>query len=67
MGKHLADEDIVAEEGDGLREDRIIEIEGGGDDPVIEGRVSEDIDKEDLPLGNGETEEMDGDFIGRSV
>ena len=52
-GKKLSDEDIVVEKGDGLREDRIIEIEGRGDDPVIEGRVSEDIDKEDLPLAIG--------------
>ena len=29
--------------------------------------VSQDIDEEDLQLGNGEAEEVDGDFIGRGV
>ena len=38
-GKHLADEDIVAEEDDGLGEDWIIVIEGGGNGPLIEDRV----------------------------
>ena len=38
------DEDIVAEEGDGLREDGVIMIEGGGDDSFIEDGVSQDID-----------------------
>ena len=47
------DEDIISEESDGLGEDRIIVVEGRGNDPVIEDRVSEDIDQEDLSLGNG--------------
>ena len=47
------DEDIISEEGDSLGEDRIIVVEGRGNDPVIEDRVSEDIDQEDLSLGNG--------------
>ena len=38
-GKHLADEDIVAEEGDSLGEDRVVMVEGGGNDPLIEDRV----------------------------
>ena len=38
MGKHLADEDIVAEEGDSLREDRVVMVEGRGDDPLVEDR-----------------------------
>ena len=57
MGKHLSDEDIVVEEGDGLGEYRVIVIEGGGDDPLIEDRVSQEIDWEDLPLSNGEVKE----------
>ena len=61
------DKDIVMEEGDGLREDRVIVIEGGGNDPVVEDRVSQDVDKEDLPLGNGEVEEVDRDLVGESV
>ena len=44
VGKHLADEDIIAEEGNGLREDRVIVVEGGGDNPVIEDRIGEDVD-----------------------
>ena len=55
------------EEGDGLREDRVIVIEGGGNDPVVEDRVSQDVDKEDLSLGNGEVEEVDGDLVGGGV
>ena len=47
------DEDIISEESDGLGEDRIIVVGGRGNDPVIEDRVSEDIDQEDLSLGNG--------------
>ena len=65
VGKQLADEDIVAEEGDGLGEDGIVMVEGGGDNPVIEDRVSQDIDKKDFLLGDGEVEEVDGDLIGR--
>ena len=64
MGKQLADEDIVSEEGDGLWENGVIMVDGGGGDPVIEDRVSQDIDEEDLLLGNGEAEEVNGDFIG---
>ena len=39
-GKHLVDEDIIAEEGDSLREDRVVMIEGGDDDPLVEDGVS---------------------------
>ena len=66
-GKHLADKDIVVEEGDGLGEDWVIMIEGGGNDPLVEDMVGQDIDQEDLSLGNREAEEVDGDFIGRGV
>ena len=40
VGKHLSDQDIVAEEGDGLGKYGVIVVEGGGDDPFIENRVS---------------------------
>ena len=33
------DKGIVAEEGDSLREDGVIMVEGRGDDPLIEDRV----------------------------
>ena len=39
VGKHLADEDIVAEEGDGLGEDWVVVVEGRGDNPLVEDRV----------------------------
>ena len=55
------------EEDDSLREDGVVMIEGGGDDPFIEDRISEDVYQEDLPLGNGEAEEVDGDFVGWGV
>ena len=42
-------------------------IESRGNDPVIEDRVGEDIDKEDLLLSNRKTEEVNGNFIGRGV
>ena len=67
MGKHLLDEDIVAEEGDSLRENVIIVVEGRGDYPFIEDGVGEDIDEENFPLSDGEAEEMVGDSIGVGV
>ena len=66
-GKHLADEDIVVEEGDGLGEDGIIMVQGQGNDPLIEDGVGQDIDQEDFPLGDREVEEADGDFVGWGV
>ena len=67
VGKHLADEDIIAEEGDGLWKYGVVVIEGGGNDPLIEDEVSQDIDQEDFSLGNGEAKEVDGDFISRGA
>ena len=58
------DEDIVAEEGNGLGEDWVVMIEGRGDDPVVEDRISQNIDENDFSLSDGETEEVDGDFVG---
>ena len=55
------------EEGDSLGKDRIIMVQGQCDDSFIEDRVSQDVDQEDFPLGNGEAEEVDGDFVGRGV
>ena len=64
LGKHLVDEDIVAEEGDYLREYGIVMVEGGGNDPLIEDGVSQDVDQEDFSLGDREAKEVDGDFVG---
>ena len=61
------DKDIVTEEGDGLGEDRIIMVQGQCKDSLIEDGVSQDIDQEDFSLGDGEVEEVDGDFVGRGV
>ena len=61
------DKDIVAEEGDGLGKYCVVVVEGRGDNPVVKDGVSQDVDKEDFSLGNGEMEEVDGDFFGRGV
>ena len=66
-GKHLVDEDIIAEESDGLGEDWVVMVEGRGDDPLVEDGVSQDVDQENFSLSDGETEEMDGNFIGGGV
>ena len=63
-GKHLVDEDIVVEEGDCLREHGVVVVEGKGEDPLVEDGVGQDVDQEDFSLGDGEAEEVDGDFIG---
>ena len=63
-GKHLSDEDIVAEEGDGLGKDEVIVVESGVDDPFVQNRVGQDVDQKDLSLGDGEMEKVDGDFVG---
>ena len=67
MGKHLLDQDIVAKDGDCLGENGVVVVEGRGDDSFVENGVGQDIDKEDLPLGNRESEEVDGNFVGRGV
>ena len=61
------DEDIVAKKGDGLGEYRIVVVEDGGDDPLIEDGIRQDVDQEDFSLGNWEAEEGDGDLVGRGV
>ena len=61
-GKHLADEDIVAEEGDCLGEDRVVMVQGRGKDPFIEDGVSQDVDQKDFSLGDREAEKVNGDF-----
>ena len=63
-GKHLSDEDIVAEEGDGLGKNEVIVVESGVNDPFVQNRVCQDVDQKDLSLGDGEIEKVDGDFIG---
>ena len=67
MGKHLADEDIVVEEGDGLGEDGIVMMLGRSDNSLVEDGVSQDVDQENLSLGNGKAEEVDGDLVGGGV
>ena len=67
MGKQLVDEDIISEEDDGMGKDGVIMVEGGGDNPVVEDRVSQDIDEKDFLLSDGEVEEVDGDLVGEGV
>ena len=55
------------EEGDSLGKYWVIEIEGRGNDPLIEDGISQDVHQEDLSLGDGEVEEVDGDFVGRGA
>ena len=38
------DEDIVVKKGDSLGEDGVVMVEGGGNDPLIEDGIGEDID-----------------------
>ena len=61
-GKHLADEDIVVEEGDCLGEDRVVVVQGRGEDPFVEDGVGQDVDQKDLSLGDREAEKVNGDF-----
>ena len=61
------DEDIISEEDDGMGKDGVIMVEGGGDNPVVEDRVSQDIDEKDFLLSDGEVEEVDGDLVGEGV
>ena len=63
----MVDEDIISEEDDGLGKDGVIMVEGGGDNPVVEDRVSQDIDEKDFLLSDGEVEEVDGDLVGEGV
>ena len=67
MGKHLANEDIVAEEGDCLGEDRVVVVQGRGEDPFVEDGVGQDVDQKNLSLGNREVEEVNGNFGCRSA
>ena len=46
------DENVVSEESNGMGEGGVVMVQGGTDDPLIEDRISEHIDKEDFPLGN---------------
>ena len=66
-GKHLADKDIVVEEGDCLGEDGVIVVQGRNKDPLVEDRIGQNVDEEDLPLGDWEVKEVDGDFDCRGV
>ena len=67
LSKKLSYEGVVPEEDDGLLEGGVIAIAGGGDDELVEDRVSQDIDQQYLSLGDREAEEVDGDFIGGGV
>ena len=42
-------------------------VEGRGDDPLIGVEIGVDVDQKDFSLGDGEVEEMDGNFIGWGV
>ena len=50
-----------------MLEGGVIAIAGGGDDEFVEDWVSQDVDQEYFSLGDGEAEEVDGDFVGRGV
>ena len=67
MGKHLADEDIVLEESNGLGKDGVIMVQGRCEDPFVEDGVSQNIDQEDFSLSDREVEEVDGYLVGRGV
>ena len=60
-------EGVVPEEDDGLLKGGVIAIAGGGNDELIEDRISQDVDQEYLSLGDRKAEEVDGDFVGRGV
>ena len=53
-GEELVKENVVSKEDNGLCEGSIILVEVGCKDVLIEHRVGEDVDQEDLSLGNGE-------------
>ena len=65
--KQLSYEGVVPEEDDGLLEGGVIVVVRGGDDEFIEDWVSQDVDQQHFTLGDRETEEMDGDFVGGGV
>ena len=65
--KELSEKDIVSEDDDGLSEGGVIMVESRGDDPFVEDGVGEDIDQNDLSLDDREAEEVEWDFVGRSV
>ena len=67
MREELSDENIISKDDDSLSEGGVVMVQGRGDDPVIEDRVSQDIDEEDFSLGDGKVEEMGGDLVGRGV
>ena len=67
MREELSDENIISKDDDGLGEGGVVMVHSRVDDPFVENQVSEDVDKENLPLSNGKTEEMGRDFIGRSI
>ena len=58
---------VVSEEDDGLLKGGVIAIVGGGDDRLVEDRVGQDVDQQHFSLGDGETEEVDGDLVCRGV
>ena len=66
-GEELVKENVVSKEDNGLCEGSIILVEVGYKDVLIEHTVGEDVDQEDLSLGNWEAEEVNRDVIGRSV
>ena len=67
LSKQLSYKGVVLEEDDGLLEGGVIAIAGGGDDRLVEDRVSQDVDQQDFLLGDREAEEVNGDFVGRGV
>ena len=67
MREELSDENIILKDDGGLGEGSVVMVQSRVDDLFVEDWISEGIDQEDLPLSNGETEEVERDFIGRGV
>ena len=64
MGKHLLDKDIVAQESDELGDNQVSIVGWCKEDGHQQVGVDKDMGHEGLSLGNGEAEEVEGDFIG---
>ena len=65
--EELSDKNIISKDDNGLNEGGVIMVQGRVDNSFIENWVGEDIDQEDFSLGNGETEKVERNFVGRSV
>ena len=60
-------EGVVSEEDNGLLKGGVIAVVGRCDDGLVEDGVGQDVDQQYFSLGDGEAEEVDGDFVCRGV